>query len=116
MEYLLTSATDPGSPGRKNLLVILLLLFIAIMFVFAIFGSRGVLRIVQAEEQKSDLVLQVVALQQQQEQLKETIERLRNDKTYWEQLARTRLGMVREGELIYYLPDDDNLKRREKVE
>ncbi len=109
MEFVLTSASEPGAPGRKNLLTILLLLAIAIMFVFAIFGSRGILRIVQTEEQKSDLELKVATLQQQQEQLKNTIERLRNDKTYWEQLARTRLGMVREGELIYHLPDNDNI-------
>ncbi|MCK4502761.1 MAG: septum formation initiator family protein [Desulfuromonadales bacterium] len=108
----MTSPHEPGAPGRKNLLTILLLFAILLMFVYAVFGSRGVLRIVQAEQQKHDLEQQLVKLQQQQQQLENTIERLRHDKTYWEQLARTRLGMVREGELIYHLPDTDSTEKR----
>ncbi|WP_092344846.1 FtsB family cell division protein [Desulfuromusa kysingii] len=83
------------------------------MFAYAVFGSRGVLRIFQAEQQKQDLQQQLVELQQQQQQLRNKIERLQKDKTYWEQLARTKLGMVREGELIYHLPDDDAEEKRQ---
>ena len=102
----MTSSHEPGSTGRKNLLTICLLIVILLLFAYAVFGSRGVLRIVQAEQQKQDLQLQLADLQQQQQQLRIEIERLQKDKTYWEQLARTKLGMVREGELIYHLPDN----------
>ncbi|WP_321365783.1 septum formation initiator family protein [uncultured Desulfuromusa sp.] len=109
----MTSARKSGTPGRKNLLTICLLIVIALMFAYAVFGSRGVLRIFQAEKQKQDLQQQLAELQQQQQQLRNTIERLQKDKTYWEQLARTKLGMVREGELIYHLPDDDIEEKRQ---
>ncbi len=108
------SVREPGTPGRKSLLIICLLVAIVLLFAYAVFGDRGVLRIVQAEQQKQDLELQLTNLQQQQEQLQNTIERLQHDKTYWEQLARTRLGMVREGELIYHLPDNGNDNDNEK--
>lgn len=105
----MTSPRESGSPGRKNLLTLCLLVVILLLFAYAVFGSRGVLRIIQAEEQKQDLQLQLVDLEQQQQQLRIEIERLRKDKTYWEQLARTKLGMVREGELIYHLPDHNTV-------
>ncbi len=108
----MTSAREPDPSGRKNLFTICLLMVIFLMFAYAIFGSRGVLRIFQAEKQKDELQLRLTELQQQKKQLRREIERLQKDKTYWEQLARTRLGMVREGELIYYLPDQDIERKR----
>lgn len=110
----MTSTREPGSAGRKNLLTICLLIVILLMFAYAVFGSRGVLRIFQAEQQKQDLQQQLDDLQQQQQKLRNEIERLRKDKTYWEHLARTKLGMVREGELIYHLPDrvDDRIEKK----
>lgn len=85
-----------------------LLVIVLLMFAYAVFGNRGVLRILQAEEQKQELEGKLDELKQQQQKLKDEIERLQKDKNYWEHLARTRLGMVREGELIYHLPDLDN--------
>ena len=109
----MTAAREPGAPGRKNLLTICLLVVILLMFAYAVFGSRGVLRIIQAEQQKQELKQQLTDLQQKQQQLRNKIERLQKDKTYWEQLARTKLGMVREGELIYHLPDSDIEEKRQ---
>lgn len=91
--------------GTNNLLTVVLLVLIVSMLAYAIFGDRGVLRIVQAQRQQEQLQQQLSELQQQQQHLRLEIERLNNDRDYWEQLARTRLGMVREGELIYYLPE-----------
>jgi len=108
----LTSTRKPGSPGKKNLLTICLLMVIFLMFAYAIFGSRGVLRIFQAEKQKHELELELAKIRHHQEQLRHEIERLQKDKSYWEQLARTKIGMVREGELIYYLPDKDIERKR----
>jgi len=36
--------------------------------------------------------------------LRAEIRRLRDDRDYWEQLARKELGMVREGEIVYQFP------------
>ncbi len=109
----MTSAGKPEASGRKNLLTICLLVVIVLMVAFAVFGSRGVLRIVQAQKQKQQLQQQLADLQQQQKQLRIEIERLQKDKSYWEHLARTKLGMVREGELIYLIPDKDTEEKRQ---
>ncbi len=109
----MSSTREPGAPGRKNILTICLLIVILLMFAYAVFGSRGVLRIVQAEQQKQELQQRLADLKQQQQELRTEIERLQKDKTYWEQLARTKLGMVREGELIYHLPDSDTEEKRQ---
>ncbi len=110
----MSAAREPGESGRKNLLTICLLIVVLLMFAYAVFGNRGVLRIVQAEHQKQELQQRLTDLQQQQQQLRIKIERLQKDKTYWEQLARTKLGMVREGELIYHLPDSDAEEKRQE--
>ncbi len=106
-------AREPVITGHKNLITICLLVFIVAMLGYAVFGSRGVLRILQAERQQQQLEKQLTVLQQEQQQLREEIERLRNDKEYWEQLAREKLGMVREGELIYHLPSEKTEKKRQ---
>lgn len=98
---------EPAGPGKRNLISIWLLIIILLMLGYAVFGDRGVLRILQAERQQKELESQLADLRQEQQQLREEIERLRNDKDYWEQLARKNLGMVREGELIYHLPPKD---------
>lgn len=109
----MTASRKPETSGRKNLFTLCLLVVIVLMFAYAVFGSRGVLRIFQAQKQKQELQQQLAELQQQQQQLRKEIERLQKDKSYWEQLARTRLGMVREGELIYHLPDNDAEEKRQ---
>jgi cell division protein FtsB len=103
-EVCLAPAREPGTNGNKNLITVWLLVIIVLMLIYAVFGERGVIRTLKAERQKEQLQEQLAVLQQQQQQLKEEIERLQNDKDYWEQLAREKLGMVREGELIYHLP------------
>lgn len=107
----MTPARDPATTGNRNLITIWLLVIILVMLGYAVFGSRGVVRIIQTERQKEQLATQLAALQEEQQQLREEIDRLKNDKDYWEQLAREKLGMVREGELIYHLPPENNKKR-----
>lgn len=105
---------EPALTGRNNLLTVALLVVIVLMSAYAVFGNRGILRIIQAQRQQQQLQQQLTEMQQQQQQLRREIERLNNDRDYWEQLARTRLGMVREGELIYYVPEEADRERGSK--
>lgn len=102
-------AREPASTGNKNLITVWLLVVILLMLGYAIFGDRGVVRIMKTERQKQELAAQLADLQQDRQQLREEIDRLKHDRDYWEQLARKKLGMVREGELIYHLPAKDKL-------
>ncbi len=64
------AAREKAGSGRKNLLTVCLLIAIVLMFIFAVFGNRGVLRILQAEEQKNNLELQLTELNRQQTELR----------------------------------------------
>ena len=99
-------AREPATAGNKNLITIWLLIIVLLMLGYAVFGERGVIRIIKAERQKELLEEQLAVLQQEQQELRGEIEQLKHDKDYWEQLAREKLGMVREGELIYHLPPE----------
>ncbi len=103
----MTKEHESAPAGRKNPLTISLLVIIALMSAYAVFGDRGILRILQAQQQKQELEQKLDTLQEQELRLRAEIERLQKDKNYWEQLARTKLGMVREGELIYHLPEPE---------
>ena len=109
----MASAREPAAPGNKNLITLWLLIIILVMLGYAVFGSRGVLRILQAERQQQQLEVELQGLQQEKQRLRDEIERLRIDKEYWEQLARKKLGMVREGELIYHLPAQEKTETRQ---
>ena len=109
----MASAREPAAPGNKNLITLWLLIIILVMLGYAVFGSRGVLRILQAERQQQQLEVELQELQQEKQRLRDEIERLRLDKEYWEQLARKKLGMVREGELIYHLPAKEKTETRQ---
>ncbi len=111
LEVWLAPAREPATTGNRNLITIWLLVIILVMLGYAIFGNRGVVRIIKTERQKEQLAAQLTALQEEQQQLRDEIDRLQNDKDYWEQLARKKLGMVREGELIYHLPPENSEKR-----
>jgi cell division protein FtsB len=111
----LAKENESAPTGRKNLLTISLLVIIVLMFAYAVFGNRGILRILQAQQQKQELEEKLSALQERERQLRGEIERLQKDKNYWEQLARTKLGMVREGELIYHLPEPEQQDQDKEV-
>ena len=101
----MANEAETPSGGGKNLLTIGLVLLVLLMSAYAVFGNRGVLRILQAQRQQQELRQQLEALETEKQLLRRRIEQLQQDKDYWEHLARTRLGMVRDGELIYHLPD-----------
>lgn len=91
---------EPTQP-KRNLAPAWLILIVLLMLAFAIFGDRGVLRTIQSDRHRAELKKELQTLQEEKQRLREEISRLRKDKDYWEQLARKKLGMVREGELIY---------------
>lgn len=89
----------------RRLAPVWLILIVLLMLGFAMFGDRGILRTIQSTRHRAELQLELQALQQESQRLRTEITRLRKDRDYWEQLARKKLGMVREGELIYQFED-----------
>lgn len=94
-------AAKDSTQHTKRLAPAWLILIVLLMLGFAMFGDRGVLRTIQANRYKAELQQELQVLQEERQRLKIEIKRLHQDKDYLEQLARKKLGMVREGELIY---------------
>jgi len=75
-----------------------------ILLVFAaVYGEHGLIHLLRMRSEQRELEHTAFDLQQQNERLRERIQRLQSDDHYLEKLARERLGLVRKGEMLYRL-------------
>jgi len=81
--------------GKLAILVVLLILGVAL------FGEKGVVRLIKLMHEREHLAQEVQRLKEENDRLRHTIEALRSDQRYLEQLARKELGMVREDEMVF---------------
>jgi cell division protein FtsB len=91
-------------PVRKKLLVVLAVT-VGLFLVYSAAGERGFIRLNKMVNQRDQLRARVHALEQTNRELADEVGRLRDDPATIEYLARTELGMVREGETVYILSD-----------
>lgn len=77
--------------------VVALVLFI----VAAVFGDHGLIHLLRMRGEQQELEHLAFGLQQRNEQLRQQIRRLQSDNPYIEKLARERLGLVKDDEVIY---------------
>jgi cell division protein FtsB len=70
----------------------------------AVFGVREGVRVVKMRQELRALEREVESMSARQQKLAVQAERLRNDPSYIEKLAREEMGMVREGETILKFP------------
>lgn len=73
--------------------------------VYNFVGERGFYRLGKMMQRRNNLNATVDTLQRQNTELAEEIVRLRSDPVTLEELARTKLGMVRPGEVVYIFPE-----------
>lgn len=74
---------------------------------FTVFGERGLLRIHEMHREKDKIEQRVAELRVENEQLRGTIDALRNDRHQLERIARKELGLVKPNEIIYrFAPAD----------
>lgn len=78
---------------------------VAALGAFTVFGENGVSRLTELRAYKRSLTDQAFGLCQANEELRERITRFHGDDHYLEALARTRLGLVRDREMIYRFSD-----------
>ena len=102
-----------ASKGRtvKRVLLLLAFAFVAYRF-FA--GPYGFVQIHQLWKEKNNLEEKSKALQAELIDMEIEKQRLTDDEFYLEKQARERLGMVKEGEKVYRVIQEDKLKPAEK--
>jgi len=82
-------------------------LVVLIILVFTVFGDNGLISLVRDKRHEKSLVQEKERIEKENKELRQEIERLKNDPSYVERLAREELGMVKEGEIVYMFPDDE---------
>ncbi len=80
-----------------------LVVFLLLMALLITFGNRGLVDNYLVSKRLAQLKLQSNEITTENNDLKRKILLLRNDLSYIEALARSELGMVKEGDIVYRL-------------
>ena len=70
-----------------------------------------ILQIQQLRERRRELQKEITRLEQENSQLQQESKLLKDDSLYIERVARKKMGVAREGEVIYRFDDDNSLSR-----
>lgn len=90
----------------KKLILSLSIIFFIIFIVLValtIFDQRGFIHMVRLREELEELENYNDKFLIENEELRQEIDLLKNDLRYLEEVARSELGLVKEGELVYHL-------------
>jgi len=93
--------------GMDRLWGIVPLVVVSALIAIAFFGERGLFRALELARHEEQLQLQVSKAEAENARLKNRITALQKDPGAIEEAARSGLGMVREGEIVYQFPAGD---------
>lgn len=79
----------------------LLSVFIIFMVFLTVFSDKGLIKIYHLSKERDNIRAASAVIREENENLKEEINRLKTDKRYIEEVARKELGMVRQSDIIY---------------
>jgi cell division protein FtsB len=81
------------------------------LLVGSLFGDRGILHLVAQRERAESLKREIDELRTENARLAEEIAALKTDPRAIERLAREELGLVRPGETVFLIHEDDPSER-----
>lgn len=90
---------------RKGLFIFLIGL-VLLVWCLALFGEKGVVKIVQLRLQRDRILSDVSQLRNENKRLREEVRRLREDPRYLESVARRDLGLIKENEILFIFEDE----------
>jgi cell division protein FtsB len=93
-----------------RMLTIAVALFMLTLLVKTVFGDRGFLNVLKIRSQYALLCEEVKMMEEKNVRLIEEVTRLKSDEYYKEKVAREKLGLARDGEIVFLFPDDDRNK------
>jgi cell division protein FtsB len=83
----------------------ILLFVVCTLLVVGLAGDRGLLAMIQARREYSELAAAVARIRQENARLREEVRRLRDDPATIEDLARRELGLIKPGEKLFIIKD-----------
>jgi len=99
---------------KKKRFLLLALGFFLILGLITFFGENGILHLLRLKKEMGGIKEANLQLVKENEELKEEVRKLKQEKKYIEEIARKELGMVKEGEIIYQFEPSDRDKERTK--
>jgi len=96
---------------KKGLLIFLIGLILMVWY-FALFGEKGVVKIIQLRQERDRILSDVSQMREENKRFKEEIRRLREDPRYLESVARRDLGLIKENEILFIFEDEGVEKER----
>jgi cell division protein FtsL len=99
---------------KKKHILLLILIVLLILGIFTFFGEKGIFHLIGLQKELSRIKGINLKLDEENQNLREEINRLKNDKRYIEEIARKELGMVKENEIIYQFDTPSKLKESTK--
>ncbi len=91
----------PPLPKKFKGVVAVAALLLAVCAFFAIFGSRGVMDLLQLQRQQAEAEVLAYSQAVKNQKLRDHLDRLASDDQYLERVARERLGWIKPGEIVY---------------
>lgn len=85
---------------KKNIMLVLAIMTMCLMLLFIVFGENGLKDLYRLKMNKDNLSKQTDELKKENLSLYREIERLKNDPSYVEDVARKELGVIGEDEVI----------------
>lgn len=99
---------------KKKRFLLLALGFFLILGLITFFGENGILHLLRLKKEMGGIKEANLQLVKENEELKEEVRKLKQEKKYIEEIARKELGMVKEGEIIYQFEPSGQDKERTK--
>ena len=91
----------PPLPRKYKAVAVFGVSALALVVLSAVYGGRGWIHLQELEVKQRALEDLAFRLQQENEKRHEHLQRLANDNTYVEKLAREQLGWIKPGETVY---------------
>ena len=95
---------------RSRILNVLLILLLVVFVLYLFFGNHGLVRYYELKTELELLRQHNAELERQNEQLARQVKVLREDVRAIENAIRQELGYVKEGELVVFFDDDDDVR------
>jgi cell division protein FtsB len=87
---------------RKKLLIAAGVVLVLYFLVTRVLGEMGVVKYYRMKAQYTALTEEIARLKQDNAKLTKDVRALRSDPAYVERIARDKLGLARQGEIVYY--------------
>lgn len=99
---------------KKNIMLVLAIITMCLMLLFIVFGENGLTDLYNLKIRKDNLTKKNEEIKQKNLSLYREIERLKNDPSYVEDVARKELGVIGKDEMIIKVEPKPNVSKTDK--